>query len=168
MKHQRTKIHMKACITWGNSWKAPAVSWFRSAEPPITTTGLCKGNTHFIKIWPVVHRGHDKTVYTASCIKAASVCQVVPAVHVSVSHSTQSMDESRSRHHQAGTWSGYKQPQETARCKIQPAAHICSVTKCLSPPSEISNGRCCIARLLCDIMYCILLYHCVVKNYNCR
>ena len=26
--------------TWGNSWKAPDVSWFWSEDPPMTTTGL--------------------------------------------------------------------------------------------------------------------------------
>lgn len=43
-KRCQAKIHIETRVTWGNSWKAPAVSWFRSEDPPITTTGLCKAS----------------------------------------------------------------------------------------------------------------------------
>lgn len=138
MKHRQAKkkkIHVKVSITWGNSWKAPAVSWFRSEDPPITITGLCRGNMHLINQVPQEPCEICRHTHSASCIQAASVCWILPAVHVSVGHSTQSMNESRSRHHQAGTWSGYKKPQETATCEIQThqlLTRICSVTKGLT------------------------------------
>lgn len=94
--------------------------------------------------WPV-QRQHTRImsdVTTGAMLKLLPA-EVIPAVHVSVGHSTQSMNESRSWHHQAGPWSGYKQPQETATWKIQYNHRLwagynllltlfCPVTKCLT------------------------------------
>lgn len=62
------KIQLIECVTWGNSWKAPAVSWFWSEEPPITTTGLQRQHT-FINQPPT---GPILEMYTA-----ASVCWII-------------------------------------------------------------------------------------------
>lgn len=49
------------------------------------------------------------------------------------------------------------------QCKVQTdpsCSHYSFQLLNVLPPSEVSNGRCCITCLLSDRIYCILIYHC--------
>lgn len=54
------------------------------------------------------------------------------------------------------------------QCKVQTdpsCSHYSFQLLNVLPPSEVSNGRCCITCLLSDRIYCILIYHCSYSHY---